>query len=186
MPDLGSASDRSCHMGNLHKLLNQKHYPDLGNDALSVWNFCTSFSKSFPWETSGGVPEGRLSSQAILSSSSVDIFPLPSLSALPHCPSILPFSFLFLSHFLPLFPLPLPSSPPLFFFTPSLFSYSLTYHPLPSSHRPFSYPVHIFFPSFPLPYLTRAAFNIWCTFVLMVCNRLQVHDVPPRCSLLSN
>ena len=125
--------------------------PDLGSDTSSVWNFCTSFSKSFPWETSGGVLEGRLSSQAILSSSSVDIFPLPSLSALPHSPSIHPFSFLFLSHFLPLFSLPLPSSPSLFFFTPSLFSYPLTYHPLPSSHLAFSYPVHFFFPSPPTP-----------------------------------
>ena len=61
------------------------------------------------------------------------------------------------------------SSPP--FFSPSLF--------LPC---PFLLPL----PSPPLPYLSRAAFSIWCTFVLMVCNRLQVYDVPPRCSLLSN
>lgn len=173
-------------MGNLHKLLNQKH-SQIWEMTHCQYGISVLVSRShFPGKPVVVVPEGRLSSWAILSSSSVDIFPLPSLSALPHSPSILPFSFLFLSHFLPLFSLPLSSSPPLFFFTPSLFSYPLTYHPLPSSHLPFSYPVHFFFPSPPLPYLSRAAFSIWCTFVLMVCNRLQVHDVPPRCSLLSN
>ena len=142
-----STSDWSCHMGNLHQLLNQRHYPDLGIDTTSVWNFCARFSKLFPWETGGSIAKCWLFSQAVLSSSSVDIFLLPSLSALLHPPSILPFSFLFFSHFLPLSSLPLPSSPPLFFSTPSLLSYPLTSHPLPSSHLPFSYPVHFFFPS---------------------------------------
>ena len=34
---------------------NQKHYPDLGTDASSVWNFCTPVSTSFCEETSGGI-----------------------------------------------------------------------------------------------------------------------------------
>ena len=35
---------------------NQKHYPDMGSDASSVWNFCTGFSEtSFGGETSGSI-----------------------------------------------------------------------------------------------------------------------------------
>ena len=36
---------------------NQKHYPDLGSDVSSVWNFC---ARSFRGETSGGVTKCRL------------------------------------------------------------------------------------------------------------------------------
>ena len=42
-PELGSALDWSCHVGNLLPF-NQKHYPDLGSDASSIWNFCAPFS----------------------------------------------------------------------------------------------------------------------------------------------
>ena len=41
-PDLGSASDWSCRVGN--ESTNQKHYPDLGSDASSLWNFCARFA----------------------------------------------------------------------------------------------------------------------------------------------
>ena len=34
---------------------NQKHYPDLGSDASSVWNFCARFSGVIWRETSGSV-----------------------------------------------------------------------------------------------------------------------------------
>ena len=33
----------------------QKHYPDLGSDFSSVWNFCTFSQTSFLGETSGGI-----------------------------------------------------------------------------------------------------------------------------------
>ena len=42
---------------------NQKHYPDLGSDALSVWNFGAVSLKSFGGETSGSVAKCRLFSQ---------------------------------------------------------------------------------------------------------------------------
>ena len=32
-----------------HDTTNQKHYPDLGNDASSVWNFCACFSDVISW-----------------------------------------------------------------------------------------------------------------------------------------
>ena len=37
--DLGRASDWLNQF-----VANQMHYPDLGSDASSVWNFCTRFS----------------------------------------------------------------------------------------------------------------------------------------------
>ena len=40
-PHLGSASDWSCRVGNS---TNQKHYPELGSDASSLWNFWARFS----------------------------------------------------------------------------------------------------------------------------------------------
>ena len=40
--DLGSASDWPCH-GKVDST-NQKHYPDLGSDASSVWDLCRRFS----------------------------------------------------------------------------------------------------------------------------------------------
>ena len=43
---------------------NQKHYPDLGSDALSVWNFLAHFSDVISRETIGGVTKCRLFSQA--------------------------------------------------------------------------------------------------------------------------
>ena len=42
-PDLGNASDWSCHVGNLLQPI-RSHYPDLGSDASSIWNFCARFS----------------------------------------------------------------------------------------------------------------------------------------------
>ena len=43
---------------------NQKHYPDLGSDVSSVWNFCARFSDVIWRETSGSVAKCRLFSQA--------------------------------------------------------------------------------------------------------------------------
>ena len=45
---LGSASDWLCCVVNLLQPI-KKHYPDLGSDALSVWNFCTLFSDIYLW-----------------------------------------------------------------------------------------------------------------------------------------
>ena len=36
---LGSASDWFCHEGNLLQPIMQKHYPGLGSEMSSVWNF---------------------------------------------------------------------------------------------------------------------------------------------------
>ena len=44
--------------------INQKHHPDLGSDASSVWNFCARFLTSFGGETSGSFAKCRLFSQA--------------------------------------------------------------------------------------------------------------------------
>ena len=41
-PDLGSASDWSCRVGNLLQPIRSSD-PDLGSDASSVWNFCACF-----------------------------------------------------------------------------------------------------------------------------------------------
>ena len=41
----------------------QKHYPDLGSDTSSVWNFCARFSDVIARETSGGVVNCGLFSQ---------------------------------------------------------------------------------------------------------------------------
>ena len=43
---------------------NQKQYPDLGNDASTVWNSCARFSVVIWRETSGSVAKCRLFSQA--------------------------------------------------------------------------------------------------------------------------
>ena len=43
---------------------NQKQYPDLGNDASSVWNSCSRFSVVIWRETSGSVAKCQLFSQA--------------------------------------------------------------------------------------------------------------------------
>ena len=55
---LGGASDWM-------KQANQKHYPELGSDALSVWNFFGRFLEviNFCGETSGGVVKWRMFSQ---------------------------------------------------------------------------------------------------------------------------
>ena len=45
---------------------NQKHYPDLGSDASSVWNFCARFSDVIWRETSGSVAKCPLFSQATM------------------------------------------------------------------------------------------------------------------------
>ena len=50
---------------------NQKHYPGLGSDALSVWNFCAVSQTSFGGETSGSVAKCRLFSQASVKEASV-------------------------------------------------------------------------------------------------------------------
>ena len=51
-PDLSSVSYWSCRVGKFASA-NQKHYPDLGSDPLSVWNFYARFSDVFsrgnPW-----------------------------------------------------------------------------------------------------------------------------------------
>ena len=44
---------------------NQKHYPDLGSDASSVWNFCARFSGVI-WRGNQFVAKCRLFSQATL------------------------------------------------------------------------------------------------------------------------
>ena len=44
---------------------NQKHNPDLGNDASSVWNFCAHFSDVIWRETGNSVAKCRLFFQAI-------------------------------------------------------------------------------------------------------------------------
>ena len=44
---------------------NQTHYPDLGNDASSVWIFCAPFLHVISQETSCGVTKCRQFSQAI-------------------------------------------------------------------------------------------------------------------------
>ena len=43
---------------------NQKHYPDLGSDASSVWNSALVSQTSFGGETSGSVAKCRLFSEA--------------------------------------------------------------------------------------------------------------------------
>ena len=62
-PDLGSASDYSCPVGNLIQPI-RNTVPDLGSDALSVWNFCAVSQKPFGGGTSGSVAKCRLFSQA--------------------------------------------------------------------------------------------------------------------------
>ena len=44
--------------------INQKHYPDMGSDASSVWNSALVSQTSFGGETSGSVAKRRLFSQA--------------------------------------------------------------------------------------------------------------------------
>ena len=51
-------------------LTNQKHYPDLGSDALSVWNFGAVSQTSFGGETSSSVAKCRLFSQATVNEAS--------------------------------------------------------------------------------------------------------------------
>ena len=46
---------------------NQKHYPDLGSDASSVWNFFARFSDVISWEVSGGVVKCQLFSHGSVS-----------------------------------------------------------------------------------------------------------------------
>ena len=62
-PDLGTASDWLCRVENLIQT-NQKHCPDLGSDASSVWNFRVRFSDVIWRETSGSIAKCRLFSQA--------------------------------------------------------------------------------------------------------------------------
>ena len=45
--DLGIASDWLKQIS--HGTTNQKHYPDLGSNASSVWNFCARFSDVISW-----------------------------------------------------------------------------------------------------------------------------------------
>ena len=58
-PDLGSASNWMKQT-----LTNQKHYPDLGRDALWVWIAPLVSPTSLRGETSAGVPQCQLFSQA--------------------------------------------------------------------------------------------------------------------------
>ena len=63
-------NDTTCQIGVVLRIgwkfasTNQKHYPDLGSDASSVWNFCTRFSDVIWRETSGDVAKCRLLSKA--------------------------------------------------------------------------------------------------------------------------
>ena len=66
-PDLGRTSDwlnRISHAARLRSTTNQKHYPVLGSDASSVWNFSARFSDVIPREIIDGVAKCRLFSQA--------------------------------------------------------------------------------------------------------------------------
>lgn len=45
-------------------MTNQKHFPVLGSEASSVWNFCARFSGIIAQETSGSFLKCRLFSQA--------------------------------------------------------------------------------------------------------------------------
>ena len=45
-------------------MTNQKHFPVLGSEASSVWNFCTRFSGIIAQETSGSISKCWLFSQA--------------------------------------------------------------------------------------------------------------------------
>ena len=45
-------------------MTNQKHFPVLGSEASSVWNFCARFSGIIAQETSGSMSKCRLFSQA--------------------------------------------------------------------------------------------------------------------------
>ena len=62
-PNVSSASDW-LNQNFPPDSTNQKHYPDLGSDASSVWNFCARFSDVIWRETSGSVAKCRLFSQA--------------------------------------------------------------------------------------------------------------------------
>ena len=172
-------------MGNLHKLLNQKH-SQIWEMTHCQYGISVLVSRShFPGKPvvvfrkvgcllGLSYPPPLISLAFFICSSSFPLyssllfsFPLSFPSSFFSSSSILPSTLLFYP-FSPVLSTDI-SSPP--FFSPSLF--------LPC-------PILLPLPCPPLPYLSWAAFSIWCTFVLMVCNRLQVHDVPPRCSLLSN
>ena len=58
----------------LRGTINQKHYPNLGSDVSSVWNFCLISQKSFGGKTSGSVAKCRLFSQATWSSTKTVIW----------------------------------------------------------------------------------------------------------------
>ena len=45
-------------------MTNQKHFPVLGSEASSVWNFCTRYSGIIAQGTSGSISKCRLFSQA--------------------------------------------------------------------------------------------------------------------------
>ena len=51
-----------------HSTTNQKHYPDLGSDVSSVWNFCACSQTSFGGETRGRIAKCQLFSQANITS----------------------------------------------------------------------------------------------------------------------
>ena len=60
----GSASDWMKQIFNQSEAC-QMHYPDLGDDTSSVWNFCArSSDTSFRGKTNGDLGKGRLLSQA--------------------------------------------------------------------------------------------------------------------------
>ena len=53
LPDLGSASDWSCRVGNLLQPI--RSITQIWGLTSSVWNFCARFSDVISRETSGGV-----------------------------------------------------------------------------------------------------------------------------------
>ena len=138
-------------MGNLHKLLNQKH-SQIWEMTHCQYGISVLVSRShFP-----GKPVVVFRKVGCLLGLSYPpplwtyfLCPLYLLFLVPPLffPSLFFSSLISFLFFLFLFHPPLHSS-----FLP-LPPYPLTYHPLPSSHLPFSYPVHFFFPSPPLPSL---------------------------------
>ena len=61
---------------------NQKHHPDLGSDASSVWNCCARFSDVISRRNQrGGVPKYQLFSQAVLIYLSIVFFMCQEASA---------------------------------------------------------------------------------------------------------
>ena len=67
---------------------NQKHYPDLGSDSSSVWNFCSPPSDVISrGETTGGVVKGRLFSKGTIVDKSLGTLAFLERFAVHTCPA---------------------------------------------------------------------------------------------------